>query len=135
MITIRFSGKEYFMGAIQKLPFFLGASAAIIVGIISIMNDLAQQETYMKMGISMIAFFILGSYIKNTFLKIHEEVDHKRKEQKELERQKALAEQEAENGKNEDGTEKTHTVEYTVGDIGEDFSTYKVSEVLQTVKK
>lgn len=128
------SGKECFMDTIQKLPFILGASAAIIVGIISIGQELSQQEAYVRMGISMIAFFILGSYARSTFLKIQAEVVQKKQELEELERRKAMDEQEA-GDSDMAGAQKKHTVEFTVGSGDEDFLPYAVSHMLRTDNK
>ncbi|WP_010249140.1 hypothetical protein [Acetivibrio cellulolyticus] len=95
------------MDYIHKLPFILGASMAVIIGVVSNKTGVESKIIYIRMSVGLIAFFVLGLYIRSIICKIDEEI-RKRKEE-EL-RQK----EELENAQIGDG--QNHTVDYRVDD-------------------
>jgi hypothetical protein len=62
------------MHFIKKIPYIFSALMTIIVGIISANNSIEQQQTYIRMIVSLIAFFVLGIFIKNTIERIQLEI-------------------------------------------------------------
>lgn len=68
---------------VDKLPFIMGASAAVLAGVASYGQYGGTWETYIRMGAAMALFYILGIYVKSTFNKIFEEMKKKEKEEKE----------------------------------------------------
>lgn len=62
------------MGRIQKLPFILGCSAAIVAGSASYLTGVDSKGIYVRMAATMLVFFILGVYIRSTINSIKEEV-------------------------------------------------------------
>jgi Co/Zn/Cd efflux system component len=127
------------MEYVHKIPFLFGAAAAIIAGIISNLINVSQQDTYIRMAISMIIFFAIGIYIRNTLHKIHEELESKKLEEEnkilvEIEEEKRLAaDEERLNQELELKTVGTK-IDFKVDDAGEDFSPLTVSEYI-TVDK
>jgi divalent metal cation (Fe/Co/Zn/Cd) transporter len=120
------------MEYIQRLPFILATLAAVVTGLICYEYAMAPKDAYIKMIISMVIFFLVGIYARNTINKILDEVKSKKekeeaeileKQKKEREEKKAL----------EDRNEKAgvHTVDYKVGDYDE-FEPLKVSEYIKT---
>lgn len=83
------------MGRIQKLPFILGCSAAIVAGSTSYMAGVDSQGIYIRMAAVMLIFFIIGVYIRSTVISIKEEVLIRkiREQHEEMERQKRQKEQ------------------------------------------
>lgn len=69
------------MDYIHKLPFLLGGFMAVIVGIYSYLAGTANQAVYLRMTIALVAFYIVGGYIKNTVVALKEEL-RKKEEQK-----------------------------------------------------
>lgn len=69
------------MDYIHKLPFLLGGFMAVIVGIASYLAGTANQAVYLRMTIALVAFYIVGGYIKNTVVALKEEL-RKKEEQK-----------------------------------------------------
>jgi hypothetical protein len=65
------------MEYLGKLPFLLGASAALITGLVCFNNMASNNQTYLRMLISMIIFYILGVYIRNLLTGIVEEQKEK----------------------------------------------------------
>lgn len=119
------------MDYIHRLPFILGAFAAIVVGIISCNYGLNIQDTYTKMAVSMVVFFVIGVYIRNTLERTLEEVEKKKREEEEL-----LKQSEEENMEevgqtaNKKENESNHTVDYTVSD-DDDFIPFSADEVMK----
>jgi flagellar biosynthesis/type III secretory pathway M-ring protein FliF/YscJ len=126
------------MGNIHKLPFLLGAAAAIIVGVMCNLNNIEQQDTYIKMAIAMVIFFAIGILIRNTLLKINEEIENKKLEEErrikaELDEEKKAEE---ERKKHEADPKSTGTnIDLKVDDMGEDFSPLTVSEYIKSDNK
>lgn len=75
------------MGRIHRLPFIFGCSAAIVAGIISYATGVNSQGIYIRMAIMMIVFYLIGSYVKDTALRIEKEVEDKKREEQRLEEQ------------------------------------------------
>jgi uncharacterized membrane protein YraQ (UPF0718 family) len=80
MIVHYVYGKGKGMEYINKLPFMLGAFMAIVIGIVSYEFHVSQQETYIRMVIGMITFYLIGIFIRNTIAKILDEVTRKKEE-------------------------------------------------------
>jgi len=79
------------MEYIYRLPFILGALAAIIIGIASYRDGVNKEGIFLKMAICMTVFFIIGMIGRNVLLKTMDELEEKRrKEQKEEELRKKL---------------------------------------------
>ena len=121
------------MDYLHKLPFLFGAAAAIIVGVICNVNHVAQQDTYIRMAVSMIIFFVIGLYTRNTFMKINTEILEKKLEEearihKELEEAKKAEEERV---KQEANKLSGSQIDIKVDDIGEDFSPLMVSEYMK----
>jgi len=76
------------MDYIQRIPFILGLLMAIIAGIVCYERGVEQQEIYLKMAISMMAFFAIGVLIRNTIQKTIDEIKSKEAEEKEDESNK-----------------------------------------------
>jgi hypothetical protein len=93
----------------------------IIIGFISFRGTDSQQETYVKMAVSMVAFYVVGSIIKKTILEIYKEIEKKNEERRELEKQNKeneIAESAGSEGKT-NGTEPETTpqiIDYRVED-------------------
>lgn len=101
------------MEYVQKLPFILGASMALIIGIINNNSSAETKTIYIRMSVGLVIFFILGLYIREFIYKLYEEIKKKEAEElKRAEEQKRKEEQEKKQ-KNE-GTK--HNVDYTVDD-------------------
>lgn len=66
------------MQYIKKLPFMLSIFMSIIISIASYARGVAQKEIYTRMIISLILFFILGLFIRNTIEKLYESVSRKK---------------------------------------------------------
>lgn len=123
------------MEYLHKLPFLFGAAAAIIVGVICNLISASQQDTYFRMAVSMVIFFVIGLYTRNTIIKIFDEIKEKKLEEEsrlkaeheaaiiaEEERVKLEAEQKL-NGRQ---------IDIKVDDDGEDFSPLTVSEYIKS---
>jgi len=82
------------MDILRKLPFILGSIMTIIVGYISSVMKLSNKETYIRMIIVLVVFYIIGIYLRNVLLKIIEEIKLE-KDQKELEIKRLEEENEA----------------------------------------
>ncbi len=94
------------MEYVQRLPFILGASMALIIGLISSKNGEDIKTTYIKMSVVLVIFFILGLYIRKFIYKLYEEIRKKEEEERKIEEQKL---------KNEiEGVK--HNVDYRVDD-------------------
>lgn len=79
------------MNRLEKLPFILGASMAVLVGAIGYYNDSPSADIYKKMILFIVVFYILGEILRKTISKISYEV-LKRKHEK-LRQEKILREQ------------------------------------------
>ncbi|MCX8130298.1 MAG: hypothetical protein N3I35_09395 [Clostridia bacterium] len=126
------------MEYIHKLPFMLGSLMAIIIGLISYKYHVSQQEIYIRIAISMVVFFFIGTYIRNTIMKILDETAKKR-EAEELERQAELEQQMQEQLKASEENKKTSKLDLKVDDsydsnsvFGEDFAPLTVKEILRS---
>lgn len=125
------------MEYMYKLPFLLGAAAAIIVGVVCNLSYVGQQDTYIRMAVAMTIFFIIGVYIRNTLQKINEELETKKLEEEirmreELEEEKKVEQERV----NQELNQKTSgsTIDLKVDDTGEDFSPLTVSEYIKSDK-
>lgn len=123
------------MELLHKLPFILGAAIAIIVGIFCNALGVRQQDTYLKMAISMALFYIIGVYMRSTIKKILDEVEIKRHEKEKIKQREM---EEAERAASERLKESLNTknlgtkLDLKVDDYGEDFSPLTVSEYIDS---
>lgn len=74
------------MDYVHRLPYILGASAAIIIGMASYKSGLDIRTIYVRMSIFMVKFFVVGLYIRGEINKIDIEVKNKKAEQEALEK-------------------------------------------------
>lgn len=74
------------MDYVHRLPYILGASAAIIIGMASYKSGLDIRTIYVRMSIFMVMFFVVGLYIRGEINKIDIEVKNKKAEQEALEK-------------------------------------------------
>ena len=70
---------------ISALPFIAGAVVTIIVGTISYLSGVSNKVLYLRMAISMLAFYSLGLYVKSVLLKTIKEIEEKGKKRKKKE--------------------------------------------------
>ena len=103
------------MEYIQRLPLILGCVAAIVAGTISYALGNSNQIIYLRMAVVMLVFFIIGIYIKRTILRLKNEIDKKKEEEKrkqmEIAEAERIAKKAAERQKNN-----THKIDLTAGD-------------------
>lgn len=104
------------MDRIHKLPFILGASMSIIVGVISHYSNVEVKDTYVRMIAAMVIFFIIGFIARNIFLNVKQEVDEKIEEE-ELERLQIEAEEKINAKKDKEDSDKGQNIDIkSVGD-------------------
>lgn len=65
------------MERIYKLPLILGFLAALAAGIAGYALGMRNSEIYIRMAVMMVAFFVLGLYIRNSILSVKKEVKEK----------------------------------------------------------
>ena len=125
------------MEYIHKLPFLLGAAAAIIVGVGCNFSSVGHQDTYMRMAVAMIIFFAIGVYLRNTLQKINDELETKKLEKENIIRTEL---EEAKKAEAERALQELNqrisgsTIDLKVDDTGEDFSPLTVSEYIRSDK-
>ena len=95
------------MDYVHKLPFILGASMAVTIGVISNYTGTQSKTIYIRMSVGLVIFFILGLYIRNIIYKIDEELRKKKVEEQRM-KEIMLMQKAAEGAK--------HNVDYTVDD-------------------
>lgn len=83
------------MEYIHRLPFVLACLAAMSAGVSGYITGAENRIIYMRMTIMMLAFFIIGLYIKNTIVSLEDEVRIKKLEKEEQERVEKQKEEEA----------------------------------------
>lgn len=120
---------------IERLPFVMGAVAAILFGLISYQSFGSSTETYIRMAVGMVLFYVIGLYarsILNTIIgEIKEKKEKERKEEERARREKMQMEMglRAQSGTSE------RTVapgfEARVGD-SEDFEPLTVSDYIKS---
>ncbi len=83
------------MERMHRLPFISGCMAAVLAGIISFAAKADNQTIYIRMAVAMLAFFILGVYVRNTIYAIKRQnaIKQKEKELEEEQRQNKLKEE------------------------------------------
>lgn len=96
------------MDYMRKMPFIMGASAAIVIGIISYNNGYDLKAICVRMTAGMILFFAAGVLLRKVINSIYKEV----KEKSELQIHNTNESQNT--GKKEH--EKNHGIDYRVGD-------------------
>ena len=120
------------MDDIHKLPFLLGGFMAVVVGIISYISDSVTQTIYIRMAVVMVAFYIVGGFIRNTLNTIKDELKQK-------EEQRLLEEQIEEEARRIEASHKVqpaeHKVDLVADDFGEDFTPLTVSRVISSKVK
>jgi cell division protein FtsL len=95
------------MDYVHKLPFILGASMAVIIGVVSNRTGVESKAIYIRMSVGLVVFFILGLYIRGSLYKIDEEI-RKRKEEELKQKEELENDAVDENGK--------HSVDYRIDD-------------------
>lgn len=65
------------MDYISKIPFIMGASAAIVIGIISYSNGYELKTVCVRMTAGMVLFFAAGVFLRRLINNIYEEVKEK----------------------------------------------------------
>lgn len=117
-----------------RLPFIMGAAAALLVGMIGYRQNNTLSQVSMKMLLAMFIFYLLGTYIRYNIENILREI-HKKKEQEAAEKASvtAVADNRKETKPDTDGKSAGNTVDYRVD--GEDFSPLKVSDIIKTKDK
>jgi predicted Holliday junction resolvase-like endonuclease len=114
--------------------------AAILAGIISFAAKADSQTIYIRMAVSMLVFFILGIYVRNTVFAIKQQIDTKKKEQEleEEHRQKKLREEkmaEAMAAK-KNAAKAVHAIDMTAGDADQDgFEPLEFAQAVRTKVK
>ena len=124
------------MDDIHKLPFLLGGFMAVVVGIISYISGSVTQTIYIRMAVVMVAFYIVGGFIRNTLNTIKDELKQK-------EEQRLLEEQIEEEARRIEASGKAshkvqpdeHKVDLVADDFGEDFTPLTVSRVISSKVK
>lgn len=134
------------MDYIHKLPFILSALVTIAVGGISFFSGTDNKELYIRMAVAMISFYLLGMLIRNIFEGIINELS-KKKEQEEKARleeeaqlEEQLKQQQKQQQKSTDELQENENnsgsfIDYKVDDSGDEFSPFKVSEIINTKEK
>ena len=95
------------MDYVHKLPFILGASIAVLIGVINSITGAESKTIYIRMSVGLVVFFILGLYIRNFIYKIDEEVRKKKVEEQKI-KEKSVMQKTNEGAK--------HSVDYRVDD-------------------
>lgn len=62
----------------HKIPFIIGASVTIIVGILSYKSGYELKTICIRMTFSMVVFFLVGIYLRNFIRRMKEEVKQKK---------------------------------------------------------
>lgn len=83
------------METIMKIPFLLALLAALLTGLMSLVNGVELNKTCVRMIIALVSFYIIGSIVSSTLTNIIEEQnkqkqeeENKLKEQERLEQEK-----------------------------------------------
>lgn len=108
------------MDYINKLPFLLSTSMTIIIGLLSFRGYENIKDTYIKMAVSLVVFYIIGIIIKRTVLDIEEDIKTKKKERRDEENKQNINVQVGtgtKQGENESGQQTvSQKVDYRVDD-------------------
>lgn len=126
------------MDYIRRIPFILGSIMAIITGIISLNCNISIKQVYLRMIISLVLFFIVGVFLRNTISEIEKDIKTKSIEKAKNEEETGNIEdienternQEAVSGRNNSAP----TVDYLIDDDDDDFKPLNVKEVISTKK-
>lgn len=130
--------EEFKMEYLNKLPFILAVSVALIIGMVSIELKAPSKDIYLRMVISMVVFFAIGTYIKNTIIEIEDEVKIKIEKdelEKEIERQKQQQNNNVNqnaNLNNDKNDENNPTFDYKFDEYNEEFSPLTVTDFLSS---
>lgn len=95
------------MDYVHRLPFILGASMAVVIGVINNSTGTESKTIYIRMSVGLVVFFILGLYIRNIIYKIDEEIRKKKVEEQRIKEKSVI-------GKTNEGAK--HSVDYRVDD-------------------
>lgn len=115
------------MQYIQKLPFIMGASMSILIGMISYGLKVTPPELYVRMVMTLTGFFIVGIYIRSIIRKIIEEIEEKKRSEEGFD----IDDVESYNGEGE-FQQNSSQIDYLVDDtkdLGEDFEPLRVDEI------
>jgi len=95
------------MEYVQRLPFILGASMALIIGVISNNIGTELKTICVRMSVALVVFFVLGLYIREFIYKLYEDIRKKEEEEKKIKHEQEI--------KNNNESVK-HNVDYRVDD-------------------
>lgn len=95
------------MDYVHKLPFILGASMAVVIGVINNSTGTESKTIYIRMSVGLVTFFILGLYIRSVIYKLDKELREKEEEERKIK-------EESEMEKINEGAK--HSVDYRVDD-------------------
>jgi len=117
---------------LHKFPIIVSLIMTIIIGLISYTSSSDMNQTYVRMAVSLIGFYIIGVFLKNILKGINEEIiEKKRKEEEEKAKEQQDVSSKIED-KIEDKIEHKSKIDYKIDDFNEEFSPLKVSEVIKT---
>ncbi len=128
------------MQYIQRLPFILGALAALAAGALGYIRGVQERNLYIRMAVSMLAFYAVGLLVRSALLSIKKEIDEKEalEKQNELEKQKELIRQKQkeieEEGASDEKKFKGKNVDFRVDELTDEFTPFSAGN-LHNVKK
>lgn len=126
------------MDYIRRIPFILGSIMAIITGVISLNCNISIKQVYLRMIISLVLFFTLGVFLRNTISEIEKDIQNKSMEkEKNAEETENIEDVEnIEKSQEADGSRNNNapTVDYRIDDENDDFKPLNVKEVISTKK-
>lgn len=73
------------MHYIQRLPFILGASAALAAGALGYIRGVPEKDLYIRMAVSMVIFYAVGFLVRSLLLSIKKEIEEMENREKEEE--------------------------------------------------
>jgi hypothetical protein len=119
------------MEYIRKIPFILGAAMAIAIGLISLNCNIDTKQVYIRMILSLLAFFVLGVLLRSTLIEINKEITLKKEIEEEKEEELKNSEKES-MGKESPAVADPNTpaVDYQADDYSEDFTPLKIKEII-----
>ena len=106
------------MGVLNNLPVILAASTAFLAGLYGYMNNMQNSQIYRNMCLFLVAFYIIGQFIKRTVRNLIEDMETKAKLRAE-EEELLLAEGGVEGGVEGDGDGGVED-DSAAGDYGDD---------------
>jgi predicted Holliday junction resolvase-like endonuclease len=120
------------MDYIDRMPVIISLSASILLGFISYYSMVDTDKIYIILSISLVVFYIIGVFIKNTVKQVAEQVievqNQQLEEEKRLQEERRLEEEEKkrlEDEKNRNTNDKTEAapsiIDFSVGGKDDEF--------------